>query len=167
MIKRTSYRSYLFILFAIFIMMMSWDETKANASILDQKIPQESIRLRILANSDSPEDQWIKRKVRDAVIQEVNEWVSQPQGIEQARQMISQHIPQINQIVAQVLHDNGFAYSYQSELGIVPFPAKIYGNEVYPAGNYEALRVTLGEGKGQNWWCVLFPPLCFVDAVSG
>lgn len=133
-------------------------------------IPQESIRLRILANSDGTTDQLVKRRVRDAVVEQMNGWVAQlenPQSLDEARQVIRDHLPAIEEQVGRTLQKYGKNYDYQVELGTVPFPTKMYGGAVYPAGNYEALRVTLGEGKGKNWWCVLFPPLCFVDAGSG
>lgn len=133
-------------------------------------IPQESIRLRILANSDGTGDQLVKRRVRDAVVEQMNGWVAElenPQSLEEARRVIRDHLPAIEEQVGQTLKQYGKSYDYQVELGTVPFPTKMYGGAVYPAGNYEALRVTLGEGKGKNWWCVLFPPLCFIDAGSG
>jgi len=100
----------------------------------------------------------------------MNGWVAQldnPQSLEEARRIIREHLPAIEEQVGQTLKQYGKNYDYQVELGTVPFPTKMYGGAVYPAGDYEALRVTLGEGKGKNWWCVLFPPLCFIDAGSG
>lgn len=158
------------------MLMMSWEgqmvDTAAAAgtpSAISQ-IPQASIRLRILANSDGASDQLIKRHVRDAVVEQMNGWVEQlenPQSLEEARQVIREHLPAIEEQVGQTLKQYGKNYDYQVELGTVPFPTKMYGGAVYPAGDYEALRVTLGEGKGKNWWCVLFPPLCFIDVGSG
>ncbi|MNE72572.1 Stage II sporulation protein R [compost metagenome] len=81
--------------------------------------------------------------------------------------MIKDNLASVENIVEQTLRSSGKSYSYTVELGVVPFPTKLYGGKVYPAGDYEALRITLGEGDGKNWWCVLFPPLCFVDAGSG
>lgn len=133
-------------------------------------IPQESIRLRILANSDGTGDQLVKRRVRDAVVEQMNGWVAQledPQSLDEARRVIRDHLPAIEEQVGRTLQQYGKTYDYEVELGTVPFPTKMYGGAVYPAGDYEALRVTLGEGKGKNWWCVLFPPLCFIDAGSG
>ncbi|GGF95799.1 hypothetical protein GCM10010913_16760 [Paenibacillus aceti] len=163
-------RSAALILFSIVILLMSWEGQKVDTAAAEGLIPQESIRLRILANSDGVGDQAIKRKVRDAVVGQMNGWVSEledPQSLEMAREIIQSRLGEIGAQVKQTLSENGKDYSYQVELGNVPFPTKMYGGEVYPAGNYEALRITLGEGKGKNWWCVLFPPLCFVDAGSG
>ncbi|EOS54172.1 stage II sporulation protein R [Paenibacillus barengoltzii] len=164
------------IFFSIVMLMMSWEgqmvdtAAAAGSQAVNSQIPQESIRLRILANSDGAADQLVKRRVRDAVVEQMNEWVAQlenPQSLEEARRVIREHLPAIEEQVGQTLKQYGKNYNYQVELGTVPFPTKMYGGAVYPAGDYEALRVTLGEGKGKNWWCVLFPPLCFIDAGSG
>lgn len=164
------------IFFSIVMLMMSWEgqmvdtAAAAGSQAVISQIPQESIRLRILANSDGAADQLVKRRVRDAVVEQMNGWVAQlenPQSLEEARQVIREHLPAIEEQVGQTLKQYGKNYDYQVELGTVPFPTKMYGGAVYPAGDYEALRVTLGEGKGKNWWCVLFPPLCFIDAGSG
>ncbi|KZE63597.1 stage II sporulation protein R [Paenibacillus jamilae] len=173
------------ILFCISILMMSWEGQKTDAAMTTgargavtsgvttsglKVIPHDSIRLRILANSDRPEDQLVKREIRDAIVQQMNTWVGEldnPQSLNQARVLIDAHLPEIDRLVGAELARRGIAYAHQVELASVPFPTKMYGGLVYPAGNYEALRVTLGQGKGQNWWCVLFPPLCFIDAGSG
>lgn len=133
----------------------------------DEKIPEQAIRLRILANSDSPQDQALKRKVRDAVIQEIDQWSQKPESLDEARDVIGGKTSQIKRLVENIVHAHGSDQSVHVELGMVPFPTKLYGDQVYPAGEYEALLITLGEGKGDNWWCVLFPPLCFVDMSNG
>ncbi|WP_018754679.1 stage II sporulation protein R [Paenibacillus terrigena] len=135
-----------------------------------QEIPKESIRLRILANSDSAFDQKVKREIRDKVVDQVNTWVAtleDPQSLKQARAKIKDHLSDIEKLVGKELAAREQDYGYKVELGVVPFPTKMYGDQVYPAGDYEALRITLGKGEGQNWWCVLFPPLCFIDAGTG
>lgn len=135
-----------------------------------QAIPSDAIRLRILANSDLEEDQAVKREVRDRVIEMMNGWLEEeaaPASREEARDMINKHMEEITAAANEVLREAGMSYKAKAELKVVPFPAKLYGGEIYPAGDYEALRLTLGEGEGQNWWCVLFPPLCFVDSGQG
>ncbi|UQZ33893.1 stage II sporulation protein R [Paenibacillus sp. PK3_47] len=152
------------------ILMMAWEGQKSDAAVAEALIPQESIRLRILANSDGAGDQLVKSQIRDKIVEQMNQWVTSledPQSLEQARALIRTHLPELNELVGQELAQRGIDYSYKVELGVVPFPTKLYGGTVYPAGDYEAVRVTLGAGKGQNWWCVLFPPLCFIDAGSG
>lgn len=167
MVKRQSFRSYWIVAFALVVMVTCWESNRTQAALLDTAIPQESIRLRILANSDAPSDQWIKRIVRDEVIRQMGEWVSEPDGIVAARNAVRLHLAELEALVGSVLAQNGYHYDYSVEIGLVPFPAKLYGSKVYPAGDYEALRITLGKGEGQNWWCVLFPPLCFVDGKAG
>lgn len=158
---------YGYLILALFVLVMSWEQLRTDAAAIEGSIPEQSIRLRILANSDSPVDQAVKRHVRDAVVNAMNGWVSGPATIEDARATIRSHMGELEAVIAQELQSRGFEYGFQAELAVVPFPTKMYGSRVYPAGNYEALRITLGKGAGQNWWCVLFPPLCFVDAASG
>ncbi|WP_274654334.1 stage II sporulation protein R [Paenibacillus humicola] len=166
--SRFPYRRYYgYLLFALVLLIMSWENQHVDAAVANGDIPKDSIRLRILANSDSAADQAVKRHVRDAVVAEIDRWVEGPQTIDQARATIRSHMKDIDRVVADELQRRGFHYGFDAELAVVPFPTKLYGSKVYPAGNYEALRISLGSGKGQNWWCVLFPPLCFVDAVSG
>lgn len=131
------------------------------------KIPEESIRLRILANSNSDVDQKIKRMIRDEVNQNINEWVGELTDIEEARIIIKRHLPEIKETVATNLEKHNLDETFSVEFGMVNFPTKIYGEYVYPAGEYEAVLITLGEGVGNNWWCVLFPPLCFLDFENG
>lgn len=133
-----------------------------------QVIPDEAIRLRILANSDDESDQDIKHLVRDEVNKEITTWVETMTDIDEARDRIQNGIPEIETIVDEVLHEEGKSRDYQVEYGEnVTFPTKVYGDFLYPAGEYEAVLITLGEGEGANWWCVLFPPLCFLDFDNG
>lgn len=158
------------LLSCMFMVVMAWEGQQIDASVVGGPIPQESIRLRILANSDSPTDQLVKRDIRDAVVEQMQLWVLQldnPQSLEEAKAITRQHLPEIRQLVGEELRKRGMTYSYHVDLDVVPFPTKLYGGTVYPAGDYDALRITLGEGQGQNWWCVLFPPLCFIDGGSG
>lgn len=130
-------------------------------------IPDEAIRLRILANSDESSDQALKQHVRDEVNEAVTEWVEELTTIEAARHLIQERLPLIEEIVNQVLIAEGEDQSYSVSFGQVAFPTKMYGQYIYPAGHYEAILITLGEGNGANWWCVLFPPLCFLDFSNG
>lgn len=141
-------------------------QTNAGANTV-VAIPDEAIRLRILANSDADKDQQLKRKVRDAVNAQINGWVAELTSVDEAKRVIRSHLPEIEQTVACVLRQEQSSQSYHVQFGSVQFPTKVYGNYVYPAGTYDALLITLGEGKGANWWCVLFPPLCFLDFSNG
>ncbi|HEB2438042.1 stage II sporulation protein R [Bacillus thuringiensis] len=131
-------------------------------------IPKEAVRLRILANSDSDKDQALKRKVRDEVKAQIDGWVADLTSFEEARKVIQNHIPEIEKTVENTLKREGSKESFQVKFSKnVKFPTKVYGNFIYPAGEYEAVLITIGEGEGANWWCVLFPPMCFLDFSSG
>jgi stage II sporulation protein R len=130
-------------------------------------IPNEAIRLRILADSDSAQDQEAKRLVRDAVNAEITKWVQDLTSLDEARTLIQSRLPEIQQIAQEVIAAQGLDQSVKTDFGTVSFPTKLYGQFLYPAGEYEAILITLGEGTGSNWWCVLFPPLCFLDFSNG
>jgi stage II sporulation protein R len=130
-------------------------------------IPNEAIRLRILAESDLEKDQEIKRLVRDEVNKEITKWVQDLTSIESARKEIKSKLPEIQKIAEKVVAEQGSAQSVKAEFDKVQFPTKLYGQFLYPAGEYEAILITLGEGEGANWWCVLYPPLCFLDFSNG
>ncbi|MEN9406211.1 MAG: hypothetical protein RLZ12_495 [Bacillota bacterium] len=132
-------------------------------SYAQQSIPKQAIRLRVLAHSDHPADQRIKRQIRDLVIANMKSWAKQPGDMKEARALVQAHLPALAQTVTRALKDTGANYKAKLSLGQANFPDKVYGMKKYPAGKYEALVVTLGAGQGRNWWCVLFPPLCFVD----
>ncbi|MDX8361054.1 MULTISPECIES: stage II sporulation protein R [Bacillaceae] len=137
---------------------------QANDTVI---IPDEAIRLRILANSDSSEDQALKRLIRDKVNEQITQWVEELTSIEEARKLINTRVHMIEQIVESVLSNQGSKQNASVEFDEVSFPTKLYGNYLYPAGEYEAILITLGDGAGANWWCVLFPPLCFLDFSNG
>ncbi|WP_226581430.1 stage II sporulation protein R [Halobacillus litoralis] len=152
---------------SIILMVLPWGQ-KSTAVQQYQVIPDEAIRLRILADSNAAEDQSVKRNVRDDVNAEITKWVEELTSVEAARELIQSRLPELEAIVEDSLKDQGLTYSYSVEYGTnVQFPTKLYGSYIYPAGEYEAILITLGEGEGDNWWCVLFPPLCFLDFSNG
>lgn len=120
------------------------------------------IRFHVLANSDSHEDQTIKHMVRDEVLREVVPHIQASRSLEQTRQIIQEKKGELIRRAEEVLRRNGKDYGVTAALGKYSFPTKYYGDFSLPAGEYEAFRMVLGEGKGANWWCVMFPPLCFV-----
>jgi stage II sporulation protein R len=130
-------------------------------------IPAEAIRLRILANSDYAQDQEIKRKVRDAVNEQITMWVQELTSLEKAKMVLTSKLPEVQAIAEKVVAEQGSTQSVKVEFGKVQFPTKLYGEFLYPAGEYQAILITLGEGTGANWWCVLYPPLCFLDFSNG
>lgn len=130
-------------------------------------LAQNLVRFHVLANSDSDEDQALKRSVRDRVIEEMRSKFDESESIDATKELIRSQIPYIQQVAKDEVKKWGKDYDVKVSLGTYPFPTKVYGDVTLPAGNYEALRVVIGAGAGANWWCVLFPPLCFVDATHG
>ncbi|WP_227767083.1 stage II sporulation protein R [Zhaonella formicivorans] len=121
------------------------------------------LRFHVIANSDSLEDQSLKRKVRDRLVEQFGPDFAKVTSLDEARAIIRNKQEEIKKAAYNEVRAWGKDYAVEVTLGNFAFPTKTYGDFTLPAGNYEALRVVLGEGKGQNWWCVLFPPLCFVD----
>ncbi|QUH19691.1 stage II sporulation protein R [Alkaliphilus sp. B6464] len=125
------------------------------------------IRFHVLANSDSPEDQELKLKVRDKVIDAMAEELGKSKDVDQTREILAANLEKIEEVAKAEIERNGESYGVRASLGEHKFPTKRYGNVVFPAGVYEALRIEIGKAEGQNWWCVMFPPLCFVDVKHG
>lgn len=121
------------------------------------------IRFRVIANSDNPFDQAIKLEVRDAVLRVLEPQLEQAHSVLQAKNILSQDKNQLQVVANQVLSRAHAPYHAQVTLGTTVFPTKAYGSWILPAGHYTALLVRLGKAKGHNWWCVLYPSLCFVD----
>ena len=146
---------------ATFMISVSYSE-KVNKGLADNLI-----RLHVIANSDSDEDQAIKREVRDAVLLYMKEQLKDSRDIEQTKYIIRKNLGRIEEIADSKIAEHGKRYTVKTMLGSFAFPTKAYGDITLPAGNYQALRIVIGKGEGANWWCVLFPPLCFVDATHG
>ncbi|APT51212.1 MULTISPECIES: stage II sporulation protein R [Bacillus] len=158
---------YMFLLLCGAFANLGREETAAASANQPVVIPDEAIRLRILANSDRSADQDVKRSIRDEVNANMTEWVKDLTSIEEARRVIRSKLPEINRIAKAKLKEQHIDQSVSVSFQKASFPTKLYGNFVYPAGKYEAILITLGEGDGANWWCVLFPPLCFIDFSNG
>ena len=127
------------------------------------ELNKELIRLHVLANSDSERDQYLKYQVRDAIIKEFADEFSRSQDIEMTREMLIQNLNLVEKVARDTLQRLNCDYTVEAQYGHFSFPTKFYGNFTLPAGEYEAVKVVIGQGKGANWWCVLFPPLCFVE----
>ncbi|MDS0528287.1 stage II sporulation protein R [Clostridium sp. SHJSY1] len=125
------------------------------------------IRFHVIANSDTDEDQSLKYKVRDEVINYLYPYLEDSKSLEDSRRIIKENEDKVENIALKVIKNNGYSYSVKTELSNENFPEKSYGNITLPQGNYEAFRVIIGNGEGQNWWCVMFPPLCFIDVTKG
>ena len=127
-------------------------------------IAEQIIRLHVIANSDSEEDQAVKLKVKEIIITYLRGEMMDAHSVEEARQTIREHLPQVEEIAREKLLKEGYTYEVNASLEDCYFPVKEYGDMTFPAGQYEALRVKLGKSSGRNWWCVMYPTLCFVDS---
>lgn len=125
------------------------------------------IRFHIIANSDSEKDQALKRRIRDLVVEKMNPEFKKAANLADAQKIALAHLGDIETIARDEIKQWHESYPVKAELGNFDFPIKSYGALTLPAGNYEAVRVVIGEGQGANWWCVLFPPLCFGDVSKG
>ncbi len=125
------------------------------------------IRFHVIANSDTEEDQQLKLKVRDAVVSYLQPKLEKSSSVEESEEIIKSEYDNLEKISRHVIDENGYDYDVEIGLTYSNFPAKQYSSVVLPAGNYKALKIIIGEGKGKNWWCVMFPPLCFVDDENG
>ena len=137
------------------------------AQNISTDIASSVFRLHVIANSDSKEDQDLKYKVRDNLLKYMNKICKDCTSKEDAISLVEKNEDIFKQIALDTIRNEGFSYDVNINIGNFEFPTKNYGDISLPAGLYDALRVEIGEAKGQNWWCVMFPPLCFVDISSG
>jgi len=153
----------LFILFAlyIFISATSYADTVSN------NISNSVFRLHVLANSDSKEDQELKYLVRDKLLEYMNSLSINMSSKEEIIQIVNDHQEDFKKISLETIKENGFDYNVNISIDSSYFPTKTYGDISLPAGVYDALKVEIGNSEGKNWWCVMFPPLCFVDISTG
>jgi len=124
-------------------------------------------RLHVIANSDSEEDQNLKYIVRDKVLEYINSISGSESSKEDVIKFANENINEIQKIAENTIHENGYNYKVELNIGNFAFPTKTYGDISFPAGFYDALKIEIGDAIGQNWWCVMFPPLCFVDISTG
>ncbi len=126
-------------------------------------IPQESIRFRIIANSNAPKDQIIKKKLLNNLTTSTNLLSYESKNLSSTRSFIQENIPYYEKIITQTLEEESPTTKYKINYGTNYFPEKEYNDVIYEEGYYESLVITLGEGTGDNFWCVLFPPLCLIE----
>ena len=137
------------------------------ASTISLDLKDNFFRLHILANSDSVEDQALKLKVRDRIIEYMELLSYENMSKEDAIKITNDNLINFKTVAEKTIHEEGYSYPVNLEIGTFYFPTKNYANLSLPAGYYDGLKIEIGEAKGQNWWCSLFPPLCFVDVSSG
>lgn len=140
-------------------------QEKTSASTLQKGIASKILRFHVIANSDSEEDQALKLEVKDAVVEYMKEILGDAENIEDTRRIVTEHTGEIKQIAQNYVAARGYDYPVEVFIDHRFFPVKTYGTYTFPAGEYEAICVELGDHSGKNWWCVMYPSLCFVDAV--
>ena len=143
------------------------NKLEVEKDITVEEIAEKLIRFHVIANSDGEADQSLKLKVRDEVLKYIQPILKESESVEQSRKILNEKNDEILQIAEKVIKDNGYDYKVESTLSNEYFPVKTYGNITLPQGQYEAYRIIIGNGEGQNWWCVMFPPICFVDITRG
>ena len=139
---------------AVFLLTGAW------ALNTQRDLADRVVRLHVLANSDSEEDQALKLLVRDAVLERATALLEQTESRAEAEALLRESLPELETIAEETVRANGYSYAVTAELEDTSFPTKEYDGFSLPAGEYLALRILIGEGAGQNWWCVVFPPLC-------
>ena len=138
---------------------------KGNASELQPEIAEKILRFHVLANSDSDEDQQVKIKVRDAVGKYIEPKLIDSKSLEETKEIVESEMDNIIKVADDTLFENGFSYKSSASVTVTDFPEKSYGEYTFPAGKYQALQIVLGDGNGHNWWCVLYPNMCFRGSV--
>ena len=163
---------------AVFLLVLLWplrslgaaaEYTPEERSLMEAFESGELIRLHVLADGDDAESQRVKLCVRDALIAAFGEMLLEASrdDADAVYEALLTHVEQMQEAALACARENGFDGSVTAEVGILDLPAKTYGHVTLPEGNYRALRVTLGSGRGQNWWCVLFPQLCLAVSSEG
>ena len=156
-----------FSLLAFLLFIYIFISAKSYVSAVSANLSDAVFRLHVIANSDTNEDQELKLKVRDSLLKYMNDICSNCSTKEEAISIAISHKSDFQKIAEKTITENGYNYSVKINIDNFYFPTKNYGDISFPAGLYDALRVEIGEAKGQNWWCVMFPSLCFIDISSG
>lgn len=142
---------------------LGWLRTAGTA----EQLPENLLRLHVVANSDSEADQALKLQVRDAVLQEAGQWCRDAESMEEANVLLCTHLEGITLAAEDVVRREGFSERVRAQVTEEYYPTRQYEGFTLPAGRYRSLRVTIGEGEGRNWWCVVFPALCLPAAGEG
>lgn len=134
---------------------------------IQQGIAGEVFRLHVIANSDTEEDQKLKLKIKTRIVEYLEEILGKDADLEETKEAVLTHLGEIEREAEKLVHEQGFDYPVKAVVEKTYFPKKSYGDCTFPAGEYEALNVKIGEARGHNWWCVLYPSLCFIDDTYG
>lgn len=156
-------KSFILILLISGLVLCLLNRNSQNVQALQKGIASQVIRFHVLANSDSKEDQKIKLKVRDGVVALVQQKLKKAESKEEAKKIIRKNLSRIKREANRILKEEHYESRAVARLTKEEFPVKVYGDTVFPAGEYETLQVEIGNAKGHNWWCVMYPSLCLVD----
>lgn len=166
--KRETYQVRVFAYSAILVAFsfislyfLFYKNTKAN---IQEGISSEIIRFHVIANSDSKADQDLKLEIKNAVTEALRPTLEKAVSLEEARSLLASKLKNLEDISNSIIKAHGFSYTAKASLERGYFPFKVYGDIALPPGEYEAIRIELGSAAGKNWWCIMYPPLCFVDA---
>jgi len=173
--KRHNFISYL--LFSIAIILLLAGSVKAKGvetgyrGVIAEtqatgQVQGELLRFHVLANSNEKEDQELKNEVKDILVNYLKRILVEVDSLAEAKEVIAAEMANIEQLAANEIRDRGYSYQIAGQIGIYSFPTRMYGDAIFPAGEYEAVRIIIGQGQGENWWCVLFPALCFIEGTS-
>lgn len=160
-----NFKRFTILIFLLLIYILISANAYTNAVCSD--ISDSVFRLHVIANSDTAEDQNLKYIVRDNILEYMNYITSSATSKDEIIEIVSNHLENFKKIAQDTVYEQGFNYEVSVEIGNFEFPTKTYGDISFPADFYDALRIKIGNAEGQNWWCVMFPPLCFIDVSSG
>jgi stage II sporulation protein R len=153
--------------FGLMFTVLSAFATVSYSETMQGEIAKEVVRFHVLANSDSQADQALKLKVRDGILAEFKPILNASASVDETKAALNKNIDEVIACADQIIRESGYDYPVTAAVTKSNFPTKAYGDVVLPAGTYDALRIEIGAAEGQNWWCVMFPPLCFVDITQG
>lgn len=131
---------------------------------MQKDIADQVIRLHVVANSDSQDDQELKLEVKEEIVELLRAELKEDTSVVMAQQTLRDHLGEIEEMAGRYIKERGYDYEVNAELGTCYFPVKEYGDMIFPAGEYKALKVNIGKSQGKNWWCVMYPTLCLVDS---
>jgi len=162
-VRFIAYKIILSLVLGLTITGFAWHYTDRVKADIENSV----VRLHVLANSDSDLDQQLKLKVRDRVIEYLKDKLANANSTDETKLIISNELENIKNVAIAEIENNGYNYNVETVLGNFDFPTKQYGDSQFPAGKYDALRILIGKAEGKNWWCVLYPQLCFIDNTNG
>ena len=162
-VRFITYKIILSLVIGLTITGFAWHYTDRVKADIEHSV----VRLHVLANSDSDSDQQLKLKVRDKVIEYLKDKLANANSTDETKVIIGSELENIKNVAIAEIENNGYNYNVETVLGNFDFPTKQYGDSQFPAGKYDALRILIGKAEGKNWWCVLYPQLCFIDNTNG